>query len=463
MVKICIVEGSLETLISYNNPLNTDNVIHSNAKKLDLILDVLRIPYCKYTVDFKEKSFNSVCQEINKIYIEERIDCFFMLFDTGSQFIKLIDYMESNGMPHTGTSSFHANISRECMKQICINNCIPTPKHYFAYDYTTFVAEKGFIESTLSYPIFVKNQRSTDSIGITDKSLCHSWEELANSVQTMFHMYSNGALLEEYIPGNEFNTFCVGNPRIGYQSFPDLNIENLFDESSPIKYKTYDYKYNSDFVLDHKQVIDPHLDVFHKKIIDSFRFDGYYRCDIRQMDGRYYLIDINPYPTMYDLINEAVYTMVKESFEKYCEITRCIIDEAMCRPYCDKKYVVLVVNRYIFIPIEKNTMQIEKINERILRIQKVFENQTEIDGVYEVSISLYNREATQSATKKLVKKLADVHDLLDLCENPYITKILDFEQLPLSSLITQKSCTLTYETERITDPSNKSQSSHPFE
>jgi D-alanine-D-alanine ligase len=65
--------------------------------------------------------------------------------------------------------------------------------------------------STMRYPAFVKPTCESRSLGISDNSVVHSAEELRLQVALIEHEFNQPALVEEFMPGDEFTVLVLGN------------------------------------------------------------------------------------------------------------------------------------------------------------------------------------------------------------------------------------------------------------
>lgn len=71
-------------------------------------------------------------------------------------------------------------------------------------------------DTIFSFPegkFIIKPNAEGSSIGITDKSVCHTPEEISNQVQVLLTQFDE-VLVEEYIPGYDVTCFVIGNEEI---------------------------------------------------------------------------------------------------------------------------------------------------------------------------------------------------------------------------------------------------------
>ena len=66
----------------------------------------------------------------------------------------------------------------------------------------------------VAYPAFVKPNCESRSIGISDDSVVHNREELARRVRYVHEKLEQAALIEEFLPGDEYTVLMLGNGRL---------------------------------------------------------------------------------------------------------------------------------------------------------------------------------------------------------------------------------------------------------
>jgi D-alanine-D-alanine ligase len=80
---------------------------------------------------------------------------------------------------------------------------IPVPAHH--------LVRTGSDISAIGYPAFVKPMGESRSVGVTDDSVVGSPEELLRQVAFIEREFQQAALVEDFMPGDEFTTLVLGN------------------------------------------------------------------------------------------------------------------------------------------------------------------------------------------------------------------------------------------------------------
>src|SRR5437667_4544266 len=211
---------------------------------------------------------------------------------------------EFYGIPYTGSDPFTLTLclDKARAKETLAFHGIPTPR--FAV-----VAELNEIEArtaALKRPLFVKRLQQGSSEGSTDRNLCWDRSQLLAQAKLLLEHYRQPALVEEYLPGEEFTCAVLGNgdeatvlPIVG------MNFEALPTGALPI------YGFDAKFVWDRPE--NP-LDIFQcparitselrasieRVTLDAFRVLGcrdWARIDVRlDAAGTPNVLEVNPLP-----------------------------------------------------------------------------------------------------------------------------------------------------------------------
>jgi D-alanine-D-alanine ligase len=115
------------------------------------------------------------------------------------------DVMDCRGIPYIGSNSqtMKDMIDKYCTHTILSRNQVPVPGHRLVHsrdDLSTFV-----------FPSFVKPTCESRSVGISDESVVYNEDQLRARVALIEREFSQAALVEDYLPGDEFTVLVLGN------------------------------------------------------------------------------------------------------------------------------------------------------------------------------------------------------------------------------------------------------------
>jgi len=126
-------------------------------------------------------------------------------------------------------------VSKYQMKQKFVEHGVSTAK-YFLVSKGTELSREAVVHMT--YPFFVKASDSYGSIGLSQNSVCHNYEELEIQVKYMRTLFEN-VLIEEFIQGAEFSLLILGSGE-NMEVYPPA--QRIFDPSVPAKEQFLSYK-----------------------------------------------------------------------------------------------------------------------------------------------------------------------------------------------------------------------------
>lgn len=137
----------------------------------------------------------------------------------------------------------------------------------------------------INFPSIVKLNSEGSSLGMSEKSVVHNFEELKEQVGEMIQRFKRGVLIEEFIDGQDISMIYVeGIGALGPcyvdcdATFYDYDMKSIKDDTVDIKELKGNYQDLKDVV----EYIAKKLDI-----------KGYAKLDFRVKDGKYYLIEVN--------------------------------------------------------------------------------------------------------------------------------------------------------------------------
>lgn len=129
----------------------------------------------------------------------------------------LADIFDTKSIPYIGpdAATMKALIHKTATHRILKKNHIAVPYHHQ-------VAEDDGLPQ-VDFPAFVKPSYESRSVGISDESVVNTKEALAERVAHIHAVYDQPALVEEYLPGQEYTVLMLGNGR--HQEFLAGRVE----------------------------------------------------------------------------------------------------------------------------------------------------------------------------------------------------------------------------------------------
>ncbi len=282
---------------------------------------------------------NRSIERIVKVVAEEKPQLLFNLCETfrdNDQFASNVTaLLEMLGVPFTGSDagSLFLTTDKFLSKKVFKYHAIPHPNAYVVPQGSLPSLKRGF-----SYPVFVKPVHEDASIGIDDKSLVTSDEELRAKVREIHHDIKDDALVEDYIDGREFFVSVIGNRFLKPLEILELDFSGL----PPGKPKIYTFNAKADEGSAEYQVVNPKraenisLELRHKLYeiaVKSFRAlaaRDYARFDIRvDKEGKPYLLEANLNPYLAKQNETAIAAELSGS--NYRELIHTIVELAFAR------------------------------------------------------------------------------------------------------------------------------------
>lgn len=149
------------------------------------------------------------------------------------------------------------------------------------------ICEKNDIEllSNIQYPVIVKLNSEGSSIGMNEKSIVHTYEELKKQVLYLLEKYNRNILVEEYIEGQDLSMIYVEG--IGSLGPCIVNCDSAFYdyEMKTIKDNTVDINALDGEFKSLKEIVS--------LIAKRLDLKGYAKIDFRKKEDKFYLIEVN--------------------------------------------------------------------------------------------------------------------------------------------------------------------------
>lgn len=236
----------------------------------------------------------------------------------------------------SGPMALGIALNKGLTKDILSSRGVPTPPYFVA------LSVEDCEGHNLEYPLIVKPVKEDASLGIEGNSVVDNLEDLKTRVDYVVSTFDQGALVEGFIDGREFNQAILGTG-VSKVALPPSEIDfSTFPEGQP-KIISYEAKWITDSPLyTNSMPICPapvtdeeaeRLKAVAFKAYDAIGCRDYGRVDMRMdSDGNVFVLEVNPNPDIstdaglpraakcagleYD---ELVYRIVELAVERYEE------------------------------------------------------------------------------------------------------------------------------------------------
>lgn len=220
---VCDYRENLTNYSQHNNIIYND---HPSKKNIDEIINAVRVQ--GYQCDY----FGGIPELIHAIDQHQTFD--------DSLFLNFTDGMDQNysrvqapalfeilKVPYSGSDVFSSVLmnNKHFCKQALLNLDISMAKscivnHLIPIDLKEL--------QNWNYPLFVKPNCEGSSIGISNESVCHTVEEVIQTVDKLINVF-NEVMIEEYIYGIDITNYLIGNGCTYYIN--DVIMAEMADKS----------------------------------------------------------------------------------------------------------------------------------------------------------------------------------------------------------------------------------------
>lgn len=215
----------------------------------------------------------------------------------------MVSYLELLKQPYTGCNPRGLTLAHDkaLSKKILAYHRIHVPA------FAVFpVKRKVRRPARLKFPVLVKSITEEGSVGISQASIVHDDEKLAERVQFIHRQTNTSAIAEQYIEGREIYVGMLGNDRLQTFTPWELKIERLPEGVANIAtYKLkWDYRYQEKVgvtteAADLTHELKTKIAHLSRRIYRLLFLSGYARLDYRLNEaGELYLLEANPNPNL---------------------------------------------------------------------------------------------------------------------------------------------------------------------
>jgi D-alanine-D-alanine ligase len=216
----------------------------------------------------------------------------------------IISYLELKQQKYTGCNPRGLLLSKDkgLSKKVLTYHRIPTPRFaVFPRGKTVHRPKK------LEFPLFVKSTVEDASFGISQASIVHTDEQLAERVAFIHEKTDDDAIAEQYIEGRELYVGVLGNNRL--RTFPawEMDFGNMPDDIARIATSEvkWNHKYQDKHGITTREATDlddamkEKISKVCKRVYRALNMSGYGRMDLRLTEsGSVYVIEANANPNI---------------------------------------------------------------------------------------------------------------------------------------------------------------------
>lgn len=215
----------------------------------------------------------------------------------------IISYLELMQQPYTGCNPRGLMLSKDkaLSKKILTYHRIQTPR------FTVFpVGRTVHRPKRLEFPLFVKSVTEDASFGISQASIVHNDEQLAERVSFVHEHANDDAIVEQYIDGREIYVGVLGNQRL--QVFPPWEMDfgkMPADARIATSHVKWNRKYQEKHGITTHEATDLDQDTIDriqktcKRVYRALNLSGYARMDLRlTTSGEIYVLEANANPNI---------------------------------------------------------------------------------------------------------------------------------------------------------------------
>lgn len=246
--------------------------------------------------------------------------------------------LDSFHIPYTGSDLFALSLAQDKIrfKKLLAYHEIPTANWDYAYDI------EDEIEEELEYPLIVKPSNTDYCLGISQKSVVANRKELKRVLSDIIGEMKRPALIEEYIDGDEYEVYILGNEEENLRVLPlSRTIFNgLGDRLWHIN--TYESEWldiGSDNKIIH-QLPPKNISKKLESLITEIALDVYNIMDCKDFgkveikvdkDGNPYVTELNPTPWLAEMGEEGIVKAAKLAGMDFAELLEEIIRLSLAR------------------------------------------------------------------------------------------------------------------------------------
>ncbi|MFA5134980.1 MAG: ATP-grasp domain-containing protein [Patescibacteria group bacterium] len=225
------------------------------------------------------------------------------LYDDDSFKPQITAIVDALQIPYTGSDVFTHSLAADKIrfKKLLAYHEIPTPAWDYAYEL------EDEIDDELEFPLIVKPSSTDYCLGITDQSIVTNRKELQRELERIIRTMKRPALIEEYIDGDEYEVYILGNGEENLRVLPLCRTIFHGGTQKPWHINTYESKWlqRGDQAMVTRQLPPKNISKKIESLITEIALDTYNilnckdygRVDVKvDRDDNPYVLEVNPAP-----------------------------------------------------------------------------------------------------------------------------------------------------------------------
>ncbi|MBU1472995.1 hypothetical protein KKB64_04395 [Patescibacteria group bacterium] len=233
-------------------------------------------------------------------------DYIFNLVDSKELELPVAQMLGLQKTPYAGATYKALSIcnDKKRTKQLLRQYRFPTPEYIYVF-YSDRIVN---LRLPFAFPAIVKPTQEHCSVGITDRSIVRSHDELIYRIEELRVMLKQSVLIEEFIPGKELQVTLVENEKI-LEALPMAEMAFRGSVRNPWNIYGFEEKWKKDsalykschFVAPPRDVPEEDIEAMlkdAKRAYTAFGLKDYGRVDLRYnpLTRRWYILEVNANP-----------------------------------------------------------------------------------------------------------------------------------------------------------------------
>ncbi len=175
-----------------------------------------------------------------------------------------------------------------------------------------------------SYPVIVKPNEESDSLGITENSVCFSRKQLEATIYNLQKDFNQSLIIEEYIAGEEWKVAVIGNKDNTHACGCVNSMKNGKTMLNTLQTRDDILKDTLSFVPVEHPLVKDALKVA-EEIHVKLELNDYSRCDFRLgKDNSLYCMEVSTHPEI-SQTNSSFIEAAKQSYGDYNSVISKIL------------------------------------------------------------------------------------------------------------------------------------------